>query len=54
MILTDETAQALIGKKLIREITDQEKRKTKAISSLSKVTKGEGLLFAKEEAKDHF
>ena len=52
MILMDETAQALLDKKLIREITNQEKGKSKAISSLPKVTKGEGLLFAKEEKND--
>ena len=50
MILTDETTQSLIKKKLIKEITDQEKAKTEAISSLSKVAKGEALLFTKEES----
>ena len=49
MILTDETAQSLVKKKLIKEITDQEKAKTEAISSLSNVAKGEALLFTKEE-----
>ncbi len=52
LFLTDETAQFLIDKKLLREITDQEKRKTKAVTSLPKVTKGEGLFFAREDAKD--
>ena len=50
MILKEETAQSLVEKKLIKEITNQEKAHTKAISSLSKVAKGEGLLFTKEES----
>ncbi|MEK5040876.1 lipoprotein BA_5634 family protein [Sporosarcina sp. FSL K6-3457] len=50
MILTEQTAQSLIKKKLISEITNQEKGETKAISSLSKVAKGEALLFTKEES----
>ena len=50
MILTEETAQSLVEKKLIAEITNQEKGTTKVISSLSKVAKGEGLLFTKEES----
>lgn len=50
MILTEKTAQSLVEKKLISEITNQEKGTTKAISSLSKVAKGEGLLFTKEES----
>ena len=52
MILTEKTAQSLVEKKLITEITNQEKAKTKAISSLSKVAKGEGLLFTKEESHE--
>lgn len=50
MILTEKTAQSLIKKKLISEITNQEKGNTKAISSLSKVAKGEALLFTKEKS----
>ncbi len=50
MILTEKTAQSLVKKKLISEITNQEKGNTKAISSLSKVAKGEALLFTKEES----
>lgn len=49
IVLTDETVQTLIKKKLIKEITNQEKGKTKAISSLSNVAEGEGILFAKKE-----
>jgi len=49
MILKDETAQSLVKKKLIREITNQEKGRTEAVSSLSKVAKGEALLFTKEK-----
>ncbi|MCZ8534599.1 lipoprotein BA_5634 family protein [Psychrobacillus psychrodurans] len=49
IVLTDETVQALVKKKLIKEITNQEKGKTKAISSLPKVAEGEGILFAKKE-----
>ena len=52
MILTVETAQSLVEKKLISEITNQEKAKTKAISSLSKVAKGEALLFTKEKSHE--
>jgi len=52
MILTVETAQSLVEKKLIKEITNQEKATTKAISSLPKVAKGEGLLFTKEESRE--
>ena len=47
--LKDETAQSLVKKKLIREITNQEKAKTAVISSLPKVAVGEGILFAKKE-----
>lgn len=50
MMLTEKTAQSLVKKKLISEITNQEKGNTKAISSLSKVAKGEALLFTKEES----
>ena len=50
MILKEETAQSLVKKKLIREITNQEKAETEVISSLSKVAKGEGLLFTKEKS----
>lgn len=50
MILTDKTAQSLVKNKLISEITNQEKAIVKPISSLSKVAKGEALLFAKEES----
>lgn len=49
IVLTEETAQALVKKKLIREITNVEKGKSEAISSLSKVAAGEGILFAKKE-----
>ena len=49
LVLTEETAQALVKKGLIKEITNIEKGKTKAISSLSKVNAGEGILFAKKE-----
>ena len=52
MILTVETAQSLVEKKLIKEITNQKKAKTKAISSLPKVAKGEGLLFTKEKSHE--
>lgn len=52
MILTDKTAQSLVDKKLITEITNQEKAKTKAITSLPKVAKGEGLLFTKEASPE--
>ena len=52
MILTEDTAQSLVEKKLISEITNQEKGTTKAISSLSKVAKGEGLLFTKEDSHE--
>lgn len=51
LVLTDETAQSLVKKKLIREITNQEKAKTAVISSLPKVAIGEGILFAKKEPK---
>ena len=50
MILKEETAQSLVNKKLIREITNQEKGKSVAVSSLSKVAKGEALLFTKEKS----
>ena len=53
MILTEETAQ-LVEKKLISEITNQEKGTTKAISSLSKVAKGEGLLFTRQVEMNTF
>lgn len=49
LVLKDETAQPLVKKKLIREITNQEKAKTAVISSLPKVAVGEGILFAKKE-----
>ena len=49
LVITEETAQALVKKKLIKEITNAEKGKTEAISSLSKVAAGEGILFAKKE-----
>ncbi|MEK3955249.1 lipoprotein BA_5634 family protein [Psychrobacillus sp. FSL K6-1464] len=49
LVLKDETAQSLVKKKLIREITNQEKAKTAVISSLPKVAVGEGILFAKKE-----
>ena len=49
LVLTEEAAQALVKKGLIKEITNVEKGKTKAISSLSKVNAGEGILFAKKE-----
>lgn len=49
MVLTEETAQALLQKKLIRQIIDPAKTKTKAISSLPKMAKGEGILFAKQK-----
>ncbi|MBB4826416.1 hypothetical protein HNO89_003676 [Sporosarcina luteola] len=52
MILTEETTQSLIKKKLIKEITNQEKATTKAISSLPSVSKGEALLFTKEESHE--
>ena len=52
MILTEDTAQSLVEKKLISEITNQEKGTTKTISSLSKVAKGEGLLFTKEDSHE--
>jgi len=52
MILTVETAQSLVKKKLIKEITNQEKAKTKAISSLPKVAKGEGIFFTKEKSDE--
>ncbi|QTD42776.1 lipoprotein BA_5634 family protein [Sporosarcina sp. Te-1] len=52
MILTEDTAQSLIKKKLIKEITNQEKATTKAISSLPKVLKGEALLFTKEKSHE--
>ena len=51
MALTEETAKELVSKQLIREITDQEKGKSKVIKSLSKVSEGEGLLFAKEKVE---
>ena len=50
MILKEETAQSLVNKKLIREITNSEKGKSEAVSSLSKVAKGEALLFTKEKS----
>ena len=50
MILKEETAQSLVNKDLIREITNQEKGRTEAVSSLSKVAKGEAILFTKEES----
>ncbi|WP_342509070.1 lipoprotein BA_5634 family protein [Sporosarcina sp. FSL K6-2383] len=50
MILAEKTAQSLVKKKLISEITNQAKAKTEVISSLSKVAKGEGLLFTKDKA----
>lgn len=52
MILTEETAQELVSKKLIRKITDQEKAKTEVITSLPKVAQSEGLLFAKEKVEE--
>ena len=52
MILTEETAQSLVEKSLITEITNQEKAETKVISSLPKVAKGKGLLFTKEESHE--
>lgn len=52
MLLKEKTAQSLVNKELISEITNQEKAKTKAISSLSKVAKGEALLFTKEESTE--
>ena len=52
MILSEDTAQSLVEKKLISEITDQKKGESKEISSLSKVAKGEALLFAKEESNE--
>ena len=52
MVFTEDTAQALVKKKLIREITDQEKAKTKVVTSLGNVAKGEGLLFAKKSMKE--
>ena len=51
MVLTEETAKELVSKQLIREITNQEKGKTKVAKSLSKVSEGEGLLFAKEKVE---
>lgn len=52
MILTDETAQELVSKKLIRKITDQEKGTTKVVTSLPNVAQGEGLLLAKEKVEE--
>ena len=52
MIVKEETAQSLVKKKLIREITNPEKGETEAISSLSKVAKGEALLFTKEKSHE--
>ncbi|MCM3357300.1 lipoprotein BA_5634 family protein [Psychrobacillus sp. FSL K6-4046] len=51
MVLTEETAKELVSKQLIREITNQEKGKTKVAKSLSKVSEGEGLLFAKQKVE---
>ena len=52
MVFTEDTARALVKKQLIREITDQEKGKTKVVTSLGNVAKGEGLLFAKKSMKE--
>ncbi len=52
MILSEKTADALVKKKLINEITNPEKAKIKAVSSLSKISNGKGLLFAKKELKE--
>lgn len=52
MIMKEETAQSLLKKKLISEITNQEKGKTEAISSLPKVVKGDALLLTKEKSPE--
>ena len=49
MILSNETAQALIEKKLIRKVTKDSE--TELVKDLSKVDKGEGILFAKRDSK---
>ena len=53
MILTEGTAQALAKKELIRKVIKKgDKEKTETFKSLSKVDKGEGVLFAKQELEE--
>ncbi|MGI2329030.1 lipoprotein BA_5634 family protein [Planococcus sp. YIM B11945] len=47
MVINEETAQALVDKELLKKVMDNDK--TKAISSLPKVAKGESILYAKKE-----
>lgn len=47
MVLSEETAQAIADKELLREVTSGDK--TKAISSVAKLSEGEAVVYAKNE-----
>lgn len=50
MVLSEKTAQALIDKELLREVIQGDK--TEAVESVSDLSKGEAVLYAKEKQED--